>query len=254
MLYFVILLLIPVVSYAQVTKYEAENQVLGGRYIIEQNVDASNGAIVRNDGSITVSINLETGIYDITTRYISENDGSDHYKLSINNILVDEWNSEHLSDVSSRYDDRVTRGIEITKPSTIVLSSVRGLNSKARVDYIELTGSDIEIIPYQGSVEIHWNQNYVDILGEPTDVLSYKVYVNGDLFKEVQDDDSGEFNINIKFPDDYALNNDSNFCVQIESYNGEYYSGKTEQVCERLVNYKETALPVKPENVSILIQ
>jgi VCBS repeat-containing protein len=126
-------------------RLETEKMLLGVNYAIENQSFASEGGLIRLNGSTgtaTATFTGATGLYDVVVGYYDESDGESQLTVNIGGTTLDSWafsDSPGGTRASSQNFTlrTIATGISITNGSEIELIGVLDDGEVARVDYIE---------------------------------------------------------------------------------------------------------------------
>ncbi|HSV27169.1 MAG TPA: right-handed parallel beta-helix repeat-containing protein [Sedimentisphaerales bacterium] len=128
-------------AFAGPGRTEAENMVRNVRYFLEPMSGASGAHVVGGEagpGVISATFAGESGIYDISIRYLDESDGRSTFSILINDALADMWEATVNN---NQYVTRIVR-VPLTAGDEIAVQGCPESGELARVDHI-----DIALVP-----------------------------------------------------------------------------------------------------------
>ena len=138
---------------SSISRIEAEDMSLNNYQV--HTFDSASGrqvARVGSSGSISTTFDGEDGTYDLTVRYLDEDDGESTLEVWINDQQVDTW---LLDDVQTgqEFIERKVSGIQLQAGDKIEIRGERDNYEYARVDHIELVGVEtVNIMPLGDSI------------------------------------------------------------------------------------------------------
>lgn len=134
------------------TRIEAESMTLAG-YSAEYSAVSSGNQVIKTDsnGSASTQFAGTPGLYDLKVAYHDENDGAATLSLWVDGQRVDIWSMNAATDsaiaTTGNLRTRTVTGINLKANSVIRIAGTQAGNEFARVDYLDIVGSNTSAVP-----------------------------------------------------------------------------------------------------------
>ena len=136
------------------SKVEAENMILSGNYVFENQGVASGGSLIKTNSSYTATtaFNGPAGFYNIVAGYYDENDGASPMTVKLDGAVLDSWTlNQQLGNAVVGTNNFVQRTIA----STVALDAGAVLEVQGSKQSGEYARFDfVEFIAVDGKVEV----------------------------------------------------------------------------------------------------